>query len=197
MTIGDNVYIGDNFYCSCIGNLTIKSGTIISNNCTIITYNHNYKDDIFSPYGLEDIYKDVIIEENVWIGINVNIAPGVVIEKESIIGMGTTVAKKVPKGVIYGGGKILSERKQSNKKYDLLSVRTIYNPINYIRFQYIFSHIVRKLKRKKGELNNIIEFDKIKLKYKKNDFLSMVYILCINRNYEVDWNNNFIKISDN
>ena len=47
LVIGDNVYIGNNFYSNCIGGLTICSGTIISYNCTIMTYNHDYKEELF------------------------------------------------------------------------------------------------------------------------------------------------------
>ena len=110
LVIGDNVYIGNNFYSNCIGGLTISSGTIISYNCTIMTYNHDYKEELFMPYGLSNIYKEVIIKEHVWIGINVNIAGGVVIEENSVIGMGTTVAKTIAAGSIYAGGRILSKR---------------------------------------------------------------------------------------
>lgn len=196
MTIGNNVYIGDNFYCNCEGKLVIESGTIMSNNCMVMTYNHDYNTEGFLPYGLGNIYKDVIIKENVWVGINVNIVPGVIIGARSIIGMGTTVTKSIPEGVIYGGGKILSERKQLNKKYDLLAVRTIYNPIHYIKFIHIFSNIVKKTKRENPEWKNKIEFDKIKAEYKANDYLSMIYVLSTNRGYEVDWQNDFVKISN-
>ena len=106
LTIGDNVYIGNNFYSNCVGGLTIGKGTLISYNCTVMTYNHDYKEDLFMPYGLSNIYKEVVIKENVWIGINVNIA----------------------------GGRFLSEREEKTHKYDLLEVRAMYHPIHYLKF---------------------------------------------------------------
>ena len=183
LVIGDNVYIGNNFYSNCIGGLTIGAGTIISYNCTIMTYNHDYKEDLFMPYGLSNIYKEVVIKENVWIGINVNIAGGVVIEENSVIGMGTTVAKRIPAGSIFAGGRILSEREEKTHKYDLLQVRSIYHPIHYLKFN-------RKMKKMK---NNIIKFEEIKLQYKFDDIFILIYRWCENNNYIVDWKNEIIE----
>ena len=185
LIIGDNVYIGNNFYSNCIGGLTICSGTIISYNCTIMTYNHDYKEDLFMPYGLSNIYKEVIIKEHVWIGINVNIAGGVVIEENSVIGMGTTVAKTIPAGSIYAGGRILSKREEKIHKYHLLQVRGIYNPLHYIKFN-------KKIKKLKKQ--DIITFDEICRIYNYCDYLSLIYRWCENNNYEGNWKNEIIKL---
>ena len=48
-----------------------------------MTYNHDYKEDLFMPYGLSNVYKEVIIKERVWIGINVNITIGCVVNDAS------------------------------------------------------------------------------------------------------------------
>lgn len=185
LVIGDNVYIGNNFYSNCIGGLTISSGTIISYNCTIMTYNHDYKEDLFMPYGLSNIYKEVIIKEHVWIGINVNIAGGVVIEENSVIGMGTTVAKRIIAGSIFAGGRILAEREEKNYKYDLLQIRVMYNPVHYIKF----NRKIRKLKKQ-----DIIKFDEIHEIYGSDDYLSLIYRWCENNNYKVDWKNQIIQL---
>lgn len=185
LVIGDNVYIGNNFYSNCIGGLTIGSGTIISYNCTIMTYNHDYKEDLFMPYGLSNIYKEVIIKERVWIGINVNIAGGVVIEENSVVGMGTTVAKRITAGSIYAGEKIISTREEKQYKYDLLQIRVMYNPLHYIKFY-------KKMKKLKKQ--DYIKFDEIYGIYNNYDYLSLIYRWCENNNYIVDWKNEIIKL---
>ena len=182
LTIGDNVYIGNNFYSNCIGGLTICTGTIISYNCTIMTYNHDYKEDLFMPYGLSNVYKEVIIKEHVWIGINVNIAGGVEIEENSVNGIGTTVAKKIPAGSIFAGGRILSEREEKNYKYDLLQVRALYHPIHYLKF----SNKIKKIKK------DIIKFEEIKSVYSADDIFILIYRWCENHNYIADWENEII-----
>ena len=186
LVIGDNVYIGNNFYSNCIGGLTIGSGTLISYNCTIMTYNHDYKEDLFMPYGLSNIYKEVIIKDHVWIGINVNIAGGVVIEEDSVIGMGTTVAKRITAGSIYAGGRILAQREEKKYKYDLLQIRSVYNPLHYIKF----NNKIKKLKK-----HETIKFDEIYAKYDKSDYLSLIYRWCENNNYKADWEKEIVKKS--
>lgn len=64
MAVGGNgkVVIGDNFH----------SG----NECQIITNIHNYDHGTCIPYDASDIQKDVIIEDNVWIGNRVIILGG-------------------------------------------------------------------------------------------------------------------------
>lgn len=182
LTIGDNVYIGNNFYANCIGGLTICTGTLISYNCTIMTYNHDYKEDLFMPYGLSNVYKEVVIKERVWIGINVNIAGGVTIEENSVIGMGTTVAKQIPAGSIFAGGRFLSEREEKTHKYDLLQVRAMYHPLHYLKFN-------RKIKKIKKD---IIKFDEIKSLYNAFDTYILIYNWCNNNNYTADWKNETI-----
>lgn len=177
LTIDDNVYIGNNFYSNCIGGLTIGKGTIISYNCTIMTYNHDYKEDLFMPYGLSNICKEVIIKEHVWIGINVNIVGGVIIEKNSIIGMGSTVPKRIPANSIFAGGRFLSEREEKTYKYDLLQVRSIYHPIHYLKF-------LNKIKKMKKD---IIRFEEIESVYDNYDTLILIYRWCENNNYIVNW----------
>ena len=187
LIIGDNVYIGYNFYSNCRGGLTIGKGTLISYNCTIITYNHDYKEDLFMPYGLSNDDREVIIKERVCIGINVNITAGVVIGNEAIIGMGTTVAKKIPDGSIYAGGRFLSEREPKNYKYDLLEVRAVYHPLHYLKFKKIMKKIIKTSTDKK------VHFEKIKEKYNDYDTYIMIYRWCENNNYTVDWKNEMIQ----
>lgn len=187
LTIGDNVYIGNNFYSNCIGGLTIESGTLISYNCTIMTYNHDYNEELFMPYGLSNVYKEVVIKDHVWIGINVSINSGVTIGKNAIIGMGTTVPKSVPDNSIYAGTRIIKEREPKEYKYDLLAVRAPYNPLHYMKFKKIMKKVLSN--------NNSaeIKFADIKEKYNDLDCFSMIYRWCENNSkYKADWKNECI-----
>jgi acetyltransferase-like isoleucine patch superfamily enzyme len=185
LKIASDVYIGDYFYANCIGGLEIKSGSIISNNCTIVTFNHDYSDQIFTPYGLSDIKKQTIVEENCWIGINCNVAAGVTIGKSSIIGMGTTVAKNIPPFSIYAGNRIIKERPSTSEEYSLLSARTIYNPLHYI----FFCFLIKSMKCK-----GIVHFSEIKKIYPKSDLYSMIYTYSQYHasSVKVDWGNKTI-----
>lgn len=84
------VQIGDNFH----------SGS----DCLIISQNHNFDTGDAIPYGEGSyISKDVIIEDNVWIGSRVIILPGVSIGEGAIIQAGAVVSKDIPECAIAGG----------------------------------------------------------------------------------------------
>ena len=84
-----NVIIGDNFH----------SGI----ECMIITSIHNYDKGNAIPYDDTIISKDVIIEDNVWLGNRVIILPGVRIGEGAIIQAGSVVVSDVEKYAIAGG----------------------------------------------------------------------------------------------
>ena len=100
--LGDHVFIGRNFFIRCDGILKIGSYTHISRNATIHTVNHNATGELL-PYDHKIVKKPVTIGKFVWIGMNVNIVPGVSIGDGAIIGMGTTVSKDVPPRAIVVG----------------------------------------------------------------------------------------------
>lgn len=68
----------------------------------IITDIHNYEGEAI-PYDETIISKDVIIEDNVWLGNRVIILPGVTIQEGAIVQAGSTVVKDVPSCAIVGG----------------------------------------------------------------------------------------------
>ena len=107
------VYIGPNSFLSSFGKIHIKRGSIIGPNVIIHTANHNYLNNIKAiPYDKELIIKEVIVEENVWIGDSVIILPGITIGEGSIIAAGSVIVKNIPKYSIAGGNpaKVIKER---------------------------------------------------------------------------------------
>jgi len=109
--IGNNVHIGNNAHISGVGELYIGDNTHISRNLLILTDNHNYKGE-YLPYDNNIIAKRVIIEKNVWIGMNVVILPGSHIEEGSIIGAGSIVSGRIERLSIYGAtlGHVIKKR---------------------------------------------------------------------------------------
>ena len=118
--------IGKDFYCS--GRSTVNKNTIIkdyvcfngltvagSGNITIGSYfhsgveimiiaqNHNYDSGDFIPYGTDYVYKDIVIEDFVWLGSRVTILPDTHIGEEAIIQAGSVVHGEIPPYAIAGG----------------------------------------------------------------------------------------------
>lgn len=86
---GGVVKIGDNFH----------SGKHIR----IITTFHNFDKGNALPYDETSYSRDVIIEDNVWLGESVLILGGVTIGEGAVIQAGSVVCKNVPPLAIAGG----------------------------------------------------------------------------------------------
>lgn len=95
------VFIGDNFH----------SGTGLK----ILTQNHNYN-GVAIPYDSTVIIKNVVIEDNVWVGMDVLILPGVLIGEGAIIQAGSVVSISIPPLAIAGGNpaKVIRYRNESH-----------------------------------------------------------------------------------
>jgi len=89
--------------------LMIATHTAIS----LLTHNHTYENMHFAPI----VAKSVVIEDDVWIGTNVSIMPGVTIGKEAVVGAGAVVTKDVPTLEIVTGvlAKVLKYREIKHK----------------------------------------------------------------------------------
>lgn len=102
LKLGDDVYIGRNFFIRASGGINIGSYTHISRNVTLHTVNHNINGSSL-PYDRTEIAKPINIGRYVWIGMNCEILSGVTIGDGAVIGMGTTVSKDVAPGAIVVG----------------------------------------------------------------------------------------------
>jgi len=104
---GCNISVGHNFYtnhnCTILdgGKVTIGDNVFIAPNCVISTAGHAIDTEQRNT-GLE-IAHPISIGDNVWIGANVSILPGVTIGSDTIIGAGSVVNKDIPSGVIAVG----------------------------------------------------------------------------------------------
>jgi len=87
LTIGNNVHIGNNCYFRSQGGIIIGDHSHLSRNIIIYSESHSYEGDRL-PYDSTTRKKPVIIERNVWIGMNVKIRPGITIGEGAIIGLG-------------------------------------------------------------------------------------------------------------
>ena len=114
--IGSRSGIGIN--CRIAGPLSIGDDVMMAPNVTIVTQNHKIS-DLEIPMRLQTAPKmKVTIEDDVWIGTNAVIMPGVTVGKGSVIGAyamvgaGAVVTKDVPQYAIVGGipAKIIKYR---------------------------------------------------------------------------------------
>lgn len=137
---GKHIILGDNFYANynCtildVATVTIGNNVFFAPNVSIYTaghpLHHEARNSMYE-YGIP-----VTIGNNVWIGGNTVVVPGVNIGDNTVIGAGSVVTKDVPSGVIAAGNpcrvirKITGEDKKyyyKNKTFD----RESWNEINH------------------------------------------------------------------
>lgn len=108
--VGDNVYIGDRAsFVASLAHIYIGSNVMFGPNVTIRGGDHRI--DIVGKYIFEvkekdkllENDKDVIIEDDVWVGCNVTILKGANIGRGAVVAAGSIVVKSVPPYAIVGG----------------------------------------------------------------------------------------------
>ena len=114
LKIGNNCQVNENVY---IQSAIIGNYVLIAQNVSILAVTHNF-DSIDIPIIKQGSTKadPVIIEDDVWIGRNVIVMPGIIIEKGAIVGAGAVVTKNVPPYAIVGGIPAKIIRYRNNKK---------------------------------------------------------------------------------
>ena len=120
---GWNIEVGEDFYANYnliildVGHVRIGDNVMCAPNVAIYTAGHPVHPDSRNSgyeYGI-----DITIGDNVWIGGNVCIMPGVTIGDNVVIGAGSVVTKDIPAGVIAAGNpcRVVREITEEDRKY--------------------------------------------------------------------------------
>ena len=123
---GRNISVGENFYTN--HNVTILDGAkvsfgdnvFIAPDCVFSTAGHPL-DTEQRNQGLE-IALPITVGNNVWIGTQVSVLPGVTIGNDVVIGAGSVVNRDIPDGVVAAGNPCRVIRKiteEDKKKYPI------------------------------------------------------------------------------
>ena len=99
--IGDHTRVG--LHNTIIGPVTIGSHVNLAQGVVITALNHNFADPSqrIDTQGVST--KPIIIDDDVWIGANVTVTPGVSIGSHSVIGAGSVVTHDIPAGSVAVG----------------------------------------------------------------------------------------------
>ena len=120
---GYNIEVGENFFANYnlvildVGKVRIGDNAQIAPNVSIYTAGHPIHPDSRNSgyeYGIE-----ITIGDNVWIGGNACIMPGVTIGSNVVIGAGSVVTKDLPDNVIAAGNpcRIIREITEADRDY--------------------------------------------------------------------------------
>lgn len=97
ISIGDDTYVGPKAVLFGAGGIQIGSRVLISPGVLITSHQHRFvnADEPIASQPAE--FNSITIEDNVWIGGNAVILPGVKIGSGSVVGAGAVVTKSVPR----------------------------------------------------------------------------------------------------
>ena len=98
LTIGDWSWIGDEVTLYNMADINIGKNCVISQKSYLCCSSHDHANTSFNIFA-----KPIDIEDEVWVATDVFIAPGITIEKGTIVGFRSTVNKDLPaKMICYG-----------------------------------------------------------------------------------------------
>ena len=110
ITIGKNVFINSGCHFQDQGGIVIGDGALIGHNVVLATINHA----LAPSENRRNYYAPIKIGNNVWIGSNATVLPGVTIGEWSVVAAGAVVSKDIPPYTVVGGvpAKVLKKIKK-------------------------------------------------------------------------------------
>lgn len=115
LRMGHNCNLGQGVFITAGGGVTLGDWVGMGPDSKIWSVNHKF-DDPDTPWLTQGYdYKEVVIEDDVWIGAGAFIMPGVRVGKGAIISACTVLSKSVPAYSIVAGnpGRVVGWRKKS------------------------------------------------------------------------------------
>lgn len=116
VSIGDGTYANMNLTLIDDWKITIGKNVLIGPNVTLSTTGH----PVHPKHRADGMYSfPITIKDNVWIGANVIVLPGVTIGENSVIGAGSVVTRDIPANVVAFGSpcKVFREIDEHDEQY--------------------------------------------------------------------------------
>lgn len=101
--IGYNSWIGDDVVLYSLGEIEIGKNTVISQKSYLCGGTHDYNKMDFTI-----LNKPIIVKDNCWLATDVFVAPGITIEKGTIVGARSSVFKNLPEMKICVGNPAIA-----------------------------------------------------------------------------------------
>ncbi len=116
LSYSENLHLGHRITIQAGGGVTLGRQVAIGEDTVIWSINHHYEEDCI-PYGFTRVRKPVVIEDNVWIGRNVMIAPGSHIGEGAVLSLGAVVSGVIPPLAVVAGNPARVVRFRSLERY--------------------------------------------------------------------------------
>ncbi len=106
--IGDYVYLNSGTVIYSGNGVKIGNNVLIGPNCNLVPVNHKFDNlkELIRLQGFQPSRGGIIIEDDVWLGANVTILDGAIINKGCIIGANSLVKSTLSANGIYAGNPL-------------------------------------------------------------------------------------------
>lgn len=105
LTVGNNVWIGEDVWIDNLEMVTIGNNVCISQGALLLTGSHNYKKHSFNL-----ITGSIILEDGAWIGAKAIINQGITIGSHAVLTSGSVATKGLESYGVYQGNPALKVR---------------------------------------------------------------------------------------
>jgi acetyltransferase-like isoleucine patch superfamily enzyme len=179
IVIGDDVSVQDRTIVR--GSVKIGSFSLIGPDCHISTVSHNFitspneliRDQDLDTNADDKLPKAIAIEEDCWLGANVNVLPGVRIMKGSIIAANSLVIRDIKPFSVVGG---IPAKKITNRISFIPPTTIRYNNLDQLPYFYSGFEISRERRALQNEHNGVLAKKNfsIKMNISNKNYLIMI-----------------------
>lgn len=103
VVIGKDCYFGPNSVLFGAGGLDIGDNVLVGPNAVLTSFAHEFHRHDIAIADHPHVFGKITIADNVWIGANASILPGITIHSGAVIGAGAVVTKNVPANTVFAG----------------------------------------------------------------------------------------------
>jgi putative colanic acid biosynthesis acetyltransferase WcaF len=111
LSVGDHVWIGERAWIDSLAEVTIGAHSCISQGAYLCTGSHDWNDPAFAL-----ITRPIVIGTGCWVGAFARVAPGSVMEDQSVLGMHAFCNGRLSSGFVYRADGTKRVRMKNNKE---------------------------------------------------------------------------------
>lgn len=108
LSIGDQVWIGENAWIDNLGMVTIGNNVCLSQGCLLLCGNHDYRKATFDL-----VVKEIVLEDGVWLGAKSIVCGGTICRDHSVLGVGSVAGKELEAYSVYQGNPAVKVRERT------------------------------------------------------------------------------------
>jgi len=107
LSMGNNVWLGENCWIDNLAQVTIGNNVCISQAAHILTGNHDY-----TRPGFDLVVKPVTIQDGAWVAAHAIVCPGVTMASHSVLAAGSVLTRNTEPFTVYQGNPAVAVRKR-------------------------------------------------------------------------------------